>query len=67
MEPLRDIEGPLWHDVNSIFLSKERKRTTHIRLILETKNIIDYMAKREEMTIPQYMKKMVKEYRDLPW
>ncbi len=67
MEPLRDIEGPVLEDVNSIFLSKERKKTTHIRLFLETKKIIDDMAKREEMTIPQYMKKMVKEYRDFPW
>jgi predicted DNA binding CopG/RHH family protein len=38
------------------------KRTTHVRIYVDTKEIIKKKAKQRSMTVPQYMRKMVEEY-----
>lgn len=53
---MREIEGLYIKTVNS------PRKTTHLRLYTDTKEIIMERARREEMTVPKYMRRMVKDY-----
>lgn len=52
---MREIEGLLTDGVNTY----QSKRTTHIRLLLKTKRKIQEEAKKDNLTIPEYMERII--------
>ncbi len=63
---MREIEGLLSPSVNTSKKAKRNRKTnrktTHIRLLLETKKIIQEDAKMNNVTLPEVMARMVKSY-----
>lgn len=56
------IDGARWVDYIDRINKLKSRKTTHLRLYVDTKEVIIAKARQENMTVPNYMRKMVKDY-----